>query len=287
VRISFSRAQTVETCGRMYKYSYIDRLMSVIRPFALAFGSAVDKAICGYVYNHALGRSFDAVSCFKEEWAKTVANSPIQYPQHWDAAIAEAVGIAMCERFPEVWERSNLVAALDRSGTPIVQRRILAPLPNNHEIEMVLDVVAMSLDSAEIGVLDFKTASQVMSPESPFGQNSLQLTTYQHGTDYEFGDWLGPVSNVGFMELIKRKPPKKAGMGPTVEDPRWFERRDDEKLCEMKEIYVSYANAITEGKFFRHAKGAFNSPCDMCDFARLCTRNDPQGLTQKTVRRAA
>ena len=287
MRISFSRAQTKEACGRQYKYRYVDRLTSVLRPFALAFGSAVDKAISGYVYRHALGQCFETVSCFEEAWAKEISENQVQYPQHWDAAVAREVGVTMCEKFPEVWDRSNLVAVVDSNGVPIVQRRIIAPLPKNHEVEMILDVMVTSLDSGETAVLDFKTASQVMSPESPFGHNSLQLSTYQYGADYEFGDWTGPVSNVGFMEFIKRKPPKKSGMGPTIEDPLMFPRRGPDSIREMQQIFVAHADSINKGEFFRHSKGAYNSPCDMCDFARLCTRNDRQGIIERPARRAA
>ena len=39
-----------------------------------------------------------------------------------------------------------------------------------------------------------------------FGYNSNQLTIYQYGADKHYSGWLGQtVSNVGFMDLLKRK----------------------------------------------------------------------------------
>ena len=137
-------------------------------------------------------------------------------------------------------------------------------------------------------MLDFKTTSQKLSPESPFAFNSFQLTTYQYGVDYDFSDYLGPVSNVGFMEFVKRKPSEtKRGRGPTVEMPEFYPRRNEEQLNDMLRTYVWRAEAIANKHFSRPTNGAFNSPCISCQLARLCTHGDTQGIITRPARRAA
>lgn len=288
MRISCSKAQTIATCGRMYHYRYVKRYTTVVRSFALFFGSVVDKAVSAFVHHHALGEDFDIQRSFEENFDRELQQNQVQYPQHWDADVAREVGQTMCASFPEVWEKSNLVAVIDEQGIPIVQRRIIAPLPQNHELEMIIDSLVMDTSSGETAVLDFKTTSSLLSPESPFGYNSFQLTTYQYGVDHALGPYLGPVTNVGFQEFVKRKPPKSAkGKGPTVEAPRFYPRRSDEQIKDMIDIYLWHARDIAEKRFNRPTNGAYNSPCEMCDFARLCVHNDSQGIIVRPARRAA
>lgn len=288
MRISCSRAQLINSCGRQYYYRYEERLASTARPLALAFGSAIDKAASAYISEHALGRYFDLVAAFNEAWQREVDTYQIQYPQHWNADIACEVGNIMMRTFPEVWDKSNLVAVIDQNGVPIVQKRIFAPLHRNHELELVLDALVMDLLSGDIGVLDLKTSAVAILPESAFGHNSLQLTTYQYGAEHEYRSFLdAPIANVGFMELIKRKPPKTSGKGPTVEMPVFFPRRSDDQIADMLNIYDSCLKDIESQRFNRPVNAAYNSPCDMCDFARKCVSNDPQGLITRPERRTA
>jgi hypothetical protein len=272
----------------MYHYRYEKRLTTVVRSFALFFGSVVDKAVSGYVHHHALGQDFDILTAYEEAFDSELQQHQIKYPQHWDADVAREAGTIMVTTFPEVWDQSNLVAVIDKQGIPVVQRRIIAPLPQNHELELVIDVLVMDTLSGDTAVLDFKTTSQLLSPESPFGYNSFQLTTYQYGVDSEFSDYLGPVSNLGFQEFVKRKPSKTGkGKGPTVEAPRFYPRRSDEQVKDMVRTYLSRAKDIAEKRFHRPTNGAYNTPCEMCDFANLCVHNDSQGIIVRPARRAA
>lgn len=282
MRISCSRAQAVSTCGRMYRYRYIERLQSAFVNLALVFGRCIDTACSGYVASHALGKDFDLKHVFEKEFDEQLSISQVQFPANWDAQVARAVGLIMCDKFPEVWEKSNLVAAIDHDNEPIVQRRLIVPLPGGNELEMVLDLVVMDLLTGDFAVLDLKTTSAGLSPESPFGYNAFQLTTYQYGADRAFRSFLGPMSNIGFMEMIKRKPAKtKAGKGPTVESPRFYPRRSPEQVEEMVQTYLAHIGDIQSSRFHRAINNAYNNPCDMCDFSRLCVHNDRTGITQR------
>lgn len=287
MRVSCSKAQALSTCGRLYRYRYIDRLSTLSLSLALLFGRAIDVALSGYVIKHAFGQPFDLKTAFEETLEDGLTRHEVQFPANWDADTAREVGRIMCDQFPEVWEKSNLVAALDPDGEPIVQRRLIVPLPKNHELELVLDAVVMDLLTGEIGVLDFKTTSQALSPESPFGYNAFQLSTYQYGADKGFAQFLGPVANTGFMELVKRKPAKtRQGKGPTVEMPRFYPRRTPEQVQDMLDTYMATIRDIQEQRFHRPVNGAYNNPCDMCDFARLCVHNDRQGILTQAPRAA-
>ena len=287
MRISCSKAQTISTCGRMYRYRYVDRLQSSFISLALVFGRAIDVACSGYVASHALGLPFDLKALFEQTLDEELSMHQVQYPANWDSQTALDVGRIMCDRFPDVWESANLVAAIGEDGAPIVQRRLIVPLPHGHELETVIDLVVMDLHNGEYAVLDLKTTSQGLSPESPFGYNAFQLTTYQYAADIAFGQLLGPMSNIGFMEMIKRKPPKtKAAKGPTVEAPRFYPRRHPEQVDEMVQTFLAYVRDIEHRRFHRAINNAFNNPCDMCDFARLCVHNDRTGITQKLPRAA-
>jgi hypothetical protein len=104
----------------------------------------------------------------------------------------------------------------------------------------------------------------------------MQLTTYQYAVDYVFARHLGPVSNVGFMELIKRKVSVR-GQGPSVHPPQWYPRRSHEDVQEMLAVYDTEAKKIQERRYNRPLSSAYNSPCTLCDYARLCVNNDHQG----------
>lgn len=288
MRISCSRAQVISSCGKQYQYRYEDHLQSVALSFPLFFGRVVDDAVSGYVHAHALGHDFDILKSYEEAFDEQLPRNQIRYPQHWDADVARETGRILCDQFPDVWEQSNLVAVVDKHGAPIVQRRLIVPLPDGHELECVIDFVVMSTMSGDVAVLDLKTTSCPLTPESPFGPNALQLTAYQYAVDHMLSDYMGPVSNVGFMEAVRRKPPKTAkGQGPTVHSPLFFPRRTDAQIKDMISTFLWSIRDISGRRFHRPTNNAFNAPCDMCDFSRLCVHGDMQGITKRPQRRVS
>ena len=58
-RISYTRAQSIGTCGRAYRFRYIDRLEPVATSIAMPFGKAVHGPVTDYVIAHALSKPFD------------------------------------------------------------------------------------------------------------------------------------------------------------------------------------------------------------------------------------
>ena len=63
-RISYTRAQSIGTCGRAYRFRYIDRLEPVATSIAMPFGKAVHGPVTDYVIAHALSKPFDIMANF-------------------------------------------------------------------------------------------------------------------------------------------------------------------------------------------------------------------------------
>jgi len=276
LRISYSRAQAIGTCGRQYRFKYVDRLEPLATAIAMPFGKAVHGPVTDYVIAHALSKPLDLMANFEAAWAKHTSDLQLKYPTHWDADSAYAAARRLVELFPEAWEKAQLVAIQDQSGAPIVERWLVVPGPPGVEIELRLDLLVMDLRSGAVGILDAKTTSAEHS--EAFGANALQLTTYQYAVDYAFAKDLGPVANVGFMEFVKRKVPSGKGQGPTIEPPTWYPRRSDEQVREMLTAYANAARDIRDQRFHRPFFASFNSPCNLCDYARLCVHGDQQGF---------
>jgi hypothetical protein len=250
----------------------------------MPFGKAVHGPVTDYVIAHALSKPFDIMANFEEAWVKHTSDQQLKYPMNWDADSSYAAAKRLVELFPEAWEKAQLVAVLDQSGAPLVERWLVVPGPPGVEIELRIDFLVMDLRSGAIGVLDAKTTSAEHC--EAFGSNALQLTTYQYAVDHAFASCLGPVANVGFMEFVKRKVPKGSkGQGPSIEPPTWYPRRSDEEVREMLTAYANAARDIRDQRFHRPFFASFNSPCNLCDYARLCVHGDQQGYRLRTTSR--
>ena len=158
-RISYTRAQSIGTCGRAYRFRYIDRLEPVATSIAMPFGKAVHGPVTDYVIAHALSKPFDIMANFEEAWVKHTSDQQLKYPMNWDADSSYAAAKRLVELFPEAWEKAQLVAVLDQSGAPLVERWLVVPGPPGVEIELRIDFLVMDLRSGAIGVLDAKTTS--------------------------------------------------------------------------------------------------------------------------------
>ena len=99
-RISYTRAQSIGTCGRAYRFRYIDRLEPVATSIAMPFGKAVHGPVTDYVIAHALSKPFDIMANFEAAWVKHTSDrhqahprphcrrcgtrSPRSRPEYWD-----------------------------------------------------------------------------------------------------------------------------------------------------------------------------------------------------------
>lgn len=282
MRLSFSKVQTYLTCGRKYYYQYVKGIRPTVTNVALPFGKAMHKACTDYIASLALGVSTNPVKDFIVSWQEETEALSLEYPTHWDYDSMTDAGRLMCERFPAAWDQTGLIAVLDENGVPLVEQKTVVPLPGGkHHLVFVMDVLTLHLLSGAYAPLDLKTASQDHSEN--FGINSAQLTIYQLGVDLTLSRWLGSaVSNVGFMDLLKRKA-SKSGTGPLVQPPRFYPRRSREAVTEVIHQLNHVADQIEQKRFYRPMNSSFDSPCNHCEFARMCIHNDSQGyVTQQS-----
>ena len=264
-------------CGRSYYYQYIARFMPQVESANLGFGTAIHAAI----YAWLTGATDDIANAFTLIWRETTETVALDYNTQWSPEALEATGKALVEQFVPAWQESGIMPLLDEEGKPILETRLEAVLSPGVKLSGTLDLLGLTRE-AEVVVLDFKTASSP-APES-FAKMSDQLGLYQILVDVN-GESLGinQVDRLGFMELIKRKVPNGngkgngRGKGPEVLPPVFAPRGNVSEVV-RKARWVA-AN-IEAGYFFPNPRMAWNSPCSLCDFKKLCYDGTTEGLIQ-------
>ena len=182
---------------------------------------------------------------------------------------------------PDAWARTQWTVATDKDGAPLTDRFLKARLGTRNGVEViyqgVLDVAVYTAE-AEFAVVDVKTSALLHSPL--YTERSDQLTGYQILTEENAGD-LGvpPVAKLGFLDLLKRKAPQI--------EPVTVGRRSDEQVEDYKQKLFWMADDVREKRFPRVSRHAYNSPCNLCDFARHCVYGETDGLHFPAVNGAA
>jgi hypothetical protein len=268
-----------QDCPRAYYYQYIMGWREVVESATLQFGTVVHFATTGYLIALVEGRDFSPLDVFTETWAEVQKTKVLQYSSSLGPEDLTQIGQVLCSNFPAAWRDTGLVPLIDDKG-PVVERRIQAPIGNGIILTGQPDVVAMNADAEILGV-DIKTPVSASSPV--FAEMGDQMTAYQYlleSNAEQFG--IERVAKLGYMELLKKKVPgpKGRGEGPKIQPIHVTSRRSDEEVADFKQSVIWMVDDIQRGRFPKHARMAFNTPCDMCDFNGLCKRGDTTGLKQ-------
>lgn len=267
-------------CPRSYKYQYVDRLEPLAQSANLSFGTAVHAGVTGYAEAIAKGNlSFDPVKTFEESFRKEYETREIIYTVHDQKALI-AIGRVLTERWPDYWEGTGLIVATDTKGEPIVERRIYIDLGQGLIVSMQPDIVAMNISGQTYG-LDVKTPASSAPPG--FAIVSDQLAAYRLGLSVH-AQALGipPPSWLGFMDGIKKAIPKTArGEGPHWEKPDLVPCNANVAQQEIVQKFHEVASDIRNKRFKRNPRMAWNTPCEMCDFRRLCYEGSMEGLRER------
>jgi hypothetical protein len=258
-------------CPRAYPPQYLDR----IRPWApsahLTFGTAVHEAINGWV-----AKGFDPVVSFRHGWQRA-SRQPLSFSSRWDADIMGRTGERLMEQFPGTWKAAGLTALVDEAGTPLAERRFAIRI-GGPVFSSQPDFIGYDRQG-DLVVLDFKTPSS--EPDPAFDDLADQITAYQMILETDPAIGTGGIGKLGFMDLMKRPVPTTGrGKGPEVLSPRLVPARSREVLADYSEKLHRHIRDILGGWFPRRSLMAHNSPCALCDYRRLCARDEMGGLVR-------
>ena len=282
VKLSATQVIAADDCRRMHWYRYVEGLKTVATPANLVFGSAIDEAVRNYLNSLAAGTTPPVPEQdFLDLWDKARRTEQIQYPATKSPQSFRQMGGAMMKALAEGWSRTGWTVATDADGAPLTDRFLSVGLGTRDNVTVdyrgKIDV-AVYTAGAEFGVVDIKTAA---SPHTAlYSERSDQLTGYQILVDANAAE-LGvpPVEKLGFFDLVKRKQPKIEAV--------MVGRRSEKALEEFVDKLFWLGDDIRRKRFPRASRHAFNSPCQMCDFARLCVYGESSGLTRPAAAQSA
>jgi len=275
--LSFSALNKYEICPRQYAFHYKDGLRTSVEPANLLFGGALHEALTTFIAEHAKGNVIDAAVLFQDKWNEAIKGNVVDYSSTQSPESLHDTGTELARQFPSFWDNSGLTALIGPDGEPLVERKLTMRVVPGVNYRGYLDVIAMTADG-EIVIIDLKTAL-TPAPESTLLIGE-QLTDYQALVESN-KDRLGieSVSQLGFIELLKRKVPKSdRGKGPEIVGPSLTPARTPDELKERKAKIGYLADQIAKGAFFKKPGIAFNTPCSMCDFKDLCLHGSMDGL---------
>lgn len=270
VYMSPSRLLARQSCRKKDYYRYVLKWKSMETAANLAFGTAIDDALSAYLKGET-----------KEPWIlfeamfSALDHEGVSYGAMWDRDDLKHTGVKLCRQFVEQWETSNLMVATDRNGKKLVQRSMNVQLGPGVQGVRKMDIVALNMSNWAIRVIDLKTAAKEMMPG--FTQKAPQMTDYNISVDAQ--DWgIPPVQELQFIELVKRKIPKRDGKGPEV----IFHEPVPARAPEVRQAYLEeinrQANDIRAGIFPEDARMSFDTPCAMCDYKGHCYDGKTDGL---------
>ena len=273
LKLSATQIIAADDCARLYRYRYIDGVRTISTPANLVFGSAIDEAMRHFFNAMAAGnKPAPPEQEFETLWDKARTSQEIAYPATKSAKAYREMGTAMMKALPAAWAQTGWTVAADKDGAPMTDRFLSADLGTRNGVTVVyrgkIDVAVYTADG-DFGVVDVKTAAQPHT--ALYSERSDQLTGYQllvNANSKELG--VPQVEKLGFYDLIKRKV-------PTIEEVT-VGSREEQDLKEFIQKLFWRAEDIKRKRFPRVSRHAFNSPCNLCDYARLCTYGETDGL---------
>lgn len=171
--LSYSSVNAYLTCGRHWKYRYLDRIPATIGP-ALVFGSAFHSTIEAYIRNVARrGRSAGLIEIWEREWPARLEKEDDRIA--WGGETPEAL-LAEGKRIlgtPEIAEMvGGIIPLVSPDGHVHIEDRVKMQIPGV-PVPVVGYIDIISSDGVPG---DFKTASRAWSDRSAL--NELQPLFY-------------------------------------------------------------------------------------------------------------
>ncbi len=277
MRIYPTHIAAYDRCRRQYWYAYVLRIRSAIDNANLIFGRTVHEVIAAFVRARTAGINHDAVQAFERAWQTATREREINYSAAWSGEALLATGRRLVELFVDLWPTLNLRPLVDDQGEPVIERKLVMPIASDLELGGILDFAGMN-DAGEIVVIDFKTPAKAVDQDFALvdDQTLAQQLLLEHHAE-SLG--IERVDRTGFMDLVKRNVPTRTdAQGPIVEPPILVPRRSDAHVQEFRHKLICMADAIGRGIFPRDPGAAYETPCALCDFRRLCYFGDTADL---------
>lgn len=268
--LSPSRVQKGQTCMKQVWYHYKLGIRPKVTSANLAFGKAVDNTVMDYLKAVTLGTRISSIEdVFVRHWKKQTSVS-LEYSATQSENKLKEMGAAMAGKFPVKWEESGLMVFIMPDGSPALQVELAVQISPKDSLKGYLDLIAMD-QIGRIIILDIKTTG--VAYDDLFVRQSDQLTAYQLLVD-SHAETLGieQADQVGFMCLHKKK-------DPVIHLPQIVDRRPTNRVREYIQTCQWFVNDYNNGRFNRSPLGAFNSPCSMCNFSRLCSEGCTEDLS--------
>lgn len=260
--ISPSRVQMGQTCMKQVWYHYKLGIRPKISSANLAFGKAVDETVMEYLQAVTLGNRIPSIEdVFVRHWKEQTSIS-LEYSSTQSENKMKEMGVALAGKFPEAWEESGLMVLIMPDDSPALQVDLAIRISPKDTLRGFLDLIAMDQDG-NIIIIDIKTTG--VAYDDLYVLQSDQLTAYQLLVD-SHASRLGVrlTNKVGFMCLHKKS-------NPVIHAPQIVARRPSERVSDYIKTCQWFVNDYNNGRFTRSPLGAFNSPCSMCNFNRLCS----------------
>lgn len=270
VFLSHSRKTTMQRCGRLYRYTYVDRLASSLGSATLGYGKAVHSAASAALTSQSLiGVVGDPIAIFDLEWQRFVRENAVKYSAHFDEDSMAATGRLVLERFKDDWEQRGWEPVVDTEGMPVIERELKVRLPGNIVFTIIVDALVRTREG-QVLVLDFKTPAKVSNVE--FTDLSDQLLGYQVVCDaHKALLGINQVDGGVFYEMTKVTIPKTSrGAGPRIHISDIVPRRSQEDINDWIRETQFVAQDIRQQRFTRRTLDAWNTSCALCDFNKIC-----------------
>lgn len=279
MHLSPSKVATYENCPRSYFYQYVLRIKLSEESVNLGFGSCIDETFERFVLGLVKGEPIDAVAVFDAAWARYLNSSTVVFGSRFSADDLWETGRSLAGQLSDAWDEAQLIPVFDQEGKPILQRSLSVDVGHGVVLNTKLDILAMNFNG-EVGVVDVKAPSSASS--DLFTSNAEQLTGYQATVDAHresFG--IPKVSFVAYWEFLKKKVPgpkaKKGTEGPKIRRPHPVPARSEEDVNEYVQKLHAVADNIRAKRFYKSPRMAFNTPCALCPWSRLCIERDVSG----------
>ncbi|MEM9237423.1 MAG: PD-(D/E)XK nuclease family protein [Verrucomicrobiota bacterium] len=283
LRISPSRYLAWQDCGMKYRFRYILKVRKAIEDANLAFGKIIHTVIELYLRALWSGRSLDPVTTFEAQWEEATNSASLAYNASTTPEDLLATGRVLMERFPEAWIKSQLEPVSIDGGEPALEVKSEVRFGDSVIANGIIDIIAVN-PRGKVGPIDWKTPAQSNAAEAEFALAAPQMRFYQPLADEvlkraDDPSLRRPSDFRGFVNLVKRKVSKTGrGRGPEVLQPETVPRASRASIDAIRTSTRYMADDIRRGRLLRTERAAYNTPCQLCEFQRLCWVGDRTGL---------